>query len=638
MKKYFLLLAILAFMLASRLIGLGDKPYHHDESLFAYYASQVASRGEYSHHALLHGPLQIQLIGLFLWLGDVLHLTGNGNATARLLAALSGIALLLPVWIMRRGLGRVGVWLAMGLIALSPGIWYYSRFCRNETLFLFAALMLVASVARAWRSPRPAGWIVGSVFFAAALVAIKENSLFILFNGLVFGLFILVHQFIKGRPALVGPRYRGLVSGLELSFKRYVFAWIIGLGLGWLLLEYVYALFFGAADRGFLGHYAEILAYWWGQHREHRLYGEFHYYLPILAVYESGLLLFLVLAIGWLYSRPGMLIAGALAFLLVALGLELGGISAGWFPILHFVPEFLKYFHMSHPWHLALAFFVGWTTLCATWHSLSGRRVFRAWLIWWTGLSFLQYSYAGEKVPWISLHIILPAILLTAHLADAGWRRLNARGWKIGIAVVVGLFLACNLFQGYRLCFVHPVYPGEILVYNHTQPEMHELGLRLGKIARESESARILLQGEANWPLFWYLHDGQYRFLENSERPSDIADMDYMVCDVEYLQDYPDLELLFDHERVMFRQAWVPQRLRLFTSIGHAENPDRADPALYGWQAWKSLWDFLVWREAWGDPVTTARPLEVLFLQRKDVSEPAETEPAEGESNANHGD
>ncbi|MFW6255597.1 MAG: glycosyltransferase family 39 protein, partial [Candidatus Sumerlaeota bacterium] len=256
MKKYFLLLAILAFMLASRLIGLGDKPYHHDESLFAYYASQVASRGEYSHHALLHGPLQIQLIGLFLWLGDVLHLTGNGNATARLLAALSGIALLLPVWIMRRGLGRVGVWLAMGLIALSPGIWYYSRFCRNETLFLFAALMLVASVARAWRSPRPAGWIVGSVFFAAALVAIKENSLFILFNGLVFGLFILVHQFIKGRPALVGPRYRGLVSGLELSFKRYVFAWIIGLGLGWLLLEYVYALFFGAADRGFLGHYA----------------------------------------------------------------------------------------------------------------------------------------------------------------------------------------------------------------------------------------------------------------------------------------------------------------------------------------------------------------------------------------------
>lgn len=48
---------------------------------------------------------------------------------------------------------------------------------------------------------------------------------------------------------------------------------------------------------------------------------------------------------------------------------------------------------------------------------------FVPFLIWWTLLSWVIYSYAGEKMPWLSVHIVLPMILL------AGWylgRQLEA--------------------------------------------------------------------------------------------------------------------------------------------------------------------------------------------------------------------
>ena len=61
-------------------------------------------------------------------------------------------------------------------------------------------------------------------------------------------------------------------------------------------------------------------------------------------------------------------------------------------------------------------------------HSSTGgsRDLFFAFLIWWMFFSWLAYSFAGERMPWLIIHIVLPTCLL------AGWclgRLLSGIDW-----------------------------------------------------------------------------------------------------------------------------------------------------------------------------------------------------------------
>ena len=46
-----------------RLIGLGDRPFHHDESQDAYFSYLFRKTGDYQYNPLLHGPLRFYLTG-----------------------------------------------------------------------------------------------------------------------------------------------------------------------------------------------------------------------------------------------------------------------------------------------------------------------------------------------------------------------------------------------------------------------------------------------------------------------------------------------------------------------------------------------------------------------------------------------
>ena len=628
--------AVLFFLALSRLVALGDRPYHHDESLFANYAWDLAARGNFHYDPLLHGPFQIQVISVIFRIARFLGVDGNGDAAGRLFAALCGIALIPGVWWgLRRWLGREGVVAAALMLCVSPGVWYYSRFCRNEAPFLLASVLLVAAAGRAWRSGRPAGGIFVSCLLAAALVAMKENSLFLLFAGACFVLLRLAHEALPagGIPAdrARGGSFRVLLG----SFRSWKYAWISGLAAGWLLLEAVYSNGF-VWEKSFPVRYAEILRYWWGQHLEHRLYGEFHYYLLILALYEPLVCAVLCLAVVRFLLRRERLVASALAVFLFIMGLWLGRFGDH---ILRFAAEclgsdaaerfkpgeLLRLLHMtdkqgqSAEWHLGLALFIGWITLCATWVSLGRGRVFRAWLIWWTGLSFLQYSYAGEKVPWISLHIILPAILLTAEICGDWWRGARPP-FRAAAAACFLLAVGINLFQGYRLCFADgsekAPFCRETLVYYHTQPAIRDLGHEMRERSLESGGrAAPFLQGEALWPLLWYIHGVNYQY-DREDKPPDFTNVSLLVCDPDYARDHPEIQRGFDLQVVALRQAWVPSPLHLLTPASRAKTPQE-NPDLYGLSAWRKLGRYVLFREMWGDPAETAIPLSVCVARRR---------------------
>ena len=76
--------ALFAAALALRLVDLGDRPFHHDESQDAYFSWVFYTQGDYQYQPILHGPLRFYLTA------GVYTLFGDSDFTARLAPALMG--------------------------------------------------------------------------------------------------------------------------------------------------------------------------------------------------------------------------------------------------------------------------------------------------------------------------------------------------------------------------------------------------------------------------------------------------------------------------------------------------------------------------------------------------------------------
>jgi len=73
--------------------------------------------------------------------------------------------------------------------------------------------------------------------------------------------------------------------------------------------------------------------------------------------------------------------------------------------------------------------------------------LFSLFLIYWIGLTWVTYSYAGEKMPWLTVHFALPMILFSGQFLGRCFERLDwkdtLRGWPM--AILAPLFvIACG--------------------------------------------------------------------------------------------------------------------------------------------------------------------------------------------------
>src|SRR3954451_14798362 len=134
--------ALIAGALIVRVIGLGDRPFHHDESQDAYFSYLFRQTGDYEYNPLLHGPLRFYLTGLmFLLFGD-------SNFTARLAPILMGASMIPMCWLLRPLLGRIAAFAAAALFAFGPSYLYFSRFARED---IYIAAITLALLIAIWR-------------------------------------------------------------------------------------------------------------------------------------------------------------------------------------------------------------------------------------------------------------------------------------------------------------------------------------------------------------------------------------------------------------------------------------------------------------------------------------------------------
>lgn len=167
-------LVILGAALLSRLLWLDLRPLHHDEGVNSWFATQIASTGQYRYDPTnYHGPVMFFLIAAS-------YLAFGVSAFAlRLPAALCGIALVATPLCFRRFRSCWG-WLFASLIVLSPSLTFFSRYAIHEPAVLGLSLLSVLVLATCLESQKPA-WLPLLAAVIALLLATKETGLIVVF-------------------------------------------------------------------------------------------------------------------------------------------------------------------------------------------------------------------------------------------------------------------------------------------------------------------------------------------------------------------------------------------------------------------------------------------------------------------------
>ncbi len=188
------------------------------------------------------------------------------------------------------------------------------------------------------------------------------------------------------------------------------------------------------------------------------------------------------------------------------------------------------YYFLLIPLYEQLAVVFG---LAGVVYSLLRPTRFRLFLVWWFLGSLAIYSWAGEKMPWLVIHILLPLMLLAGvtlalalarawaallQLAD-GFATGAARpqiSWRAGGALAsagLGLLLLVTMVHSmYLLTYQDPANgPLEMMVYVQTTPDVDTVMAKINKADQALHGGRhqlnIVVGAGEEWPFYWYLRD-----------------------------------------------------------------------------------------------------------------------------------
>ncbi|HYV42321.1 MAG TPA: flippase activity-associated protein Agl23, partial [Thermoanaerobaculia bacterium] len=242
------------------------------------------------------------------------------------------------------------------------------------------------------------------------------------------------------------------------------------------------------------------------------------------------------------------------------------------------IPKAVKYWMGQHtiarirgPWYYYFPQLIYYETgfLVAALFAFRKKRndPFFGFLVFWAVGSLAIYAWAREKVPWLTIHSLLPITILAAiGIADLWGDRIERR-WKAALAII-GLLLAVNTGGMVLACFRYGAHDlerepkhAEMLAYVQTTQDFVRAlePVERAKLRVPAGQAVITVAGEATWPLTWYLRDVATRWLgriEDASTPIIVADWNAEGGLEKQLADR------YNAKRVPIRAWWFPEGTR----------------------------------------------------------------------------
>ncbi len=567
-----------------RFWGLGDKPLHHDESLHAYFSLQLMHNMEawlscfnpnvtcYRYDPLLHGPFQFHFIALIYKISQLVGAPDNGvnTTTVRILAATLGTIIVALPYFLRDYLGKWGALLACFLLAVSPSMVYFSRFAREDIYMACFTLMMVVSVARYVRD-RKMRWLLLAALAFALSYATKEATFLTI---AVFGSFLgaLIAWEIGLRlplrakfnpeasqkttswfvPRTAAPIAVLVYFGLLALVAKFFFGWLKALsiyvtdpkntaasdlyvqGLKDRTIEIIPALGI------LLGCYVLFIL-------GREMFGRFpppgRRGLAAKVDPQRQPVLDTILTMPWTHWFFAVLVAWTV-FLVLFTSLFTNiknGIGDGIWQGLYYWVQQQQVARGGQPWYYYLLLIPLYEQIGVVFgligiiYSLVRPTRFRLFLVYWFVGNLFLYSWAAEKMPWLSIHITLPMLLLAAvglepvvvtfvnlvknsftRSVSSSPEKLPARlddvnapvpapqyrprvGVFAGFTAVVGVIMAAllllpTLHNMYEVAYVHPADgPHEMLVYVQTTTDVNVVMAKIDALDKKLYNGKHLL-------------------------------------------------------------------------------------------------------------------------------------------------
>jgi len=452
LDRWFLPVALIIFLVAAalRLPELALNPFHHDEGINGYFTTALVRNGTYVYDpANYHGPT----LYYFALVSAVLF--GLTTEAMRLVPVAFGLLTVALIFPLRRYIGSIAALTAAGLLAISPGAVYMSRYFIHESLLVAMSLaLIVAGVFYADR--RRPQYLLAAAAAAAMLFATKETG--ILTVGVLLIALIVARSYVAlrhpaGRPGMArrsrplapsvwidGVEYRaaqtgGRANALRIDVPReHVAAAAVVFGVIYVLF---YSSFFSNYPKGLVDSLATFTI--WTQTGSATQVQPFQSYLL------------------W------MVRADAPILLLGALGGLLAAIKA----------------------RDRLVVFIA---------------------LWALGI-IAAYSLVQYKTPWITLNMVVPLALLGG-LAVAGlW---GSARWRPAAPLGLAAAVLLSSYQAIDLNYRHyddETYP---YVFVHSTRDMLALVDAIEATAVHAGTGHdtgVVFVTPDYWPLPWYLRD-----------------------------------------------------------------------------------------------------------------------------------
>ncbi len=165
------------------------------------------------------------------------------------------------------------------------------------------------------------------------------------------------------------------------------------------------------------------------------------------------------------------------------------------------------YYFMQVPlYELIVAIFA----LPALWFLARRGSLTDRFLCFWFVGAVVLYSLAGERMPWLVLHLSLPGILLVSRFLGQKFAEPNGiRRHRVALTLflLIGVYA---LHTGLPLAFAHGDTPRDLLVYVQTTPDVPFVAAQIEQMSRKlTTNTEIvgLVDNEDSWPFAWYLRD-----------------------------------------------------------------------------------------------------------------------------------
>ena len=418
-----------------------------------------------------------------------------------------------------------------------------------------------------------------------------------------------------------------LLRRFFLYFGENYWYFLIGIFVSSILYIILFTTWFRNPESP-LSLYKKTFAYWAGQHKEHRIKGEFHFYLPLMAIYNIPALLIIIggsIALLWKNKWMRWIVFPAYILIWLALGAQLASLSEETWKLID------DKIHMTSWVHFFLFISIGFFGTILTIQFLWKKERFNAFLVYWSMGSFLGYSYAGEKVPWVTVHIMLPVLLLCAVYIKKLWKTGFFKRTAVAWYVIFILFAAWNFRNAIMVSFVNHSNIAERMIYSHAPMDVPKLADEIEHISFQlgtEDKARILVKGWAVWPMRWYLRDMDWTEWEKPET----TEFPMVILDYDKATSIKNITDNYHISKYTVIQWWVPEMLsfkKLFNiwkgiiPKQYAGQYNVGEDVKKSKEEWKKIWDYMIHRKTYecDDPWPSVSTQKIAFCVRKNILE-----------------